>query len=65
MGMPVVIYVTRTGCMPIDDESGSIRLSDIPEKGIDLLAEIRERKARQTRMKCIKEYYFVYSDRMR
>jgi len=56
------------GCMPIDDESGSIRLSDIPEKGVegvDLLAEIHERKARQARMSCIKEYYFVYSDRMR
>ncbi len=57
------------GCMPIDDESGSIRLSDIPEKGVDkgvdLLAGIREHKARKARMKCIKEYYFIYSDRMR
>jgi len=48
------------GCMPKDD--GSIRLSDISEKHVDLLVEMRERKAR---MKCIKEYKFTYSDRIR
>ena len=48
------------GCMPIDD--GSISLSDIPEKGVDLLPETRWTSERKS---CVKEYYFLHSDRVR
>jgi len=48
------------GCMPVDD--GSIRLSDIPEKGVDLLSETGWTSKRKS---CVKEYYFLHSDRMR
>ena len=63
-------------CMPINllGQKESVPLSDIPEKGGDILDEARrkygavipaEKHWTAKRKKCVKEYYFIFSDRMR